>query len=185
MTREIDIDLLRTLLRYEPDTGKLFWLERTPDLFVSNPNKTATQLCNWWNNRFANTEAFTATGVYGCRAGRIFGQNYYAHRVIWALHYGAWPRNIDHIDGDRANNPITNLRSVEHLANMQNKKLYSSSSSGTHGVAWNKRASKWQCYITVDRKRRHIGYFTSKTDAIAARKNAEIGTGFHQNHGRA
>lgn len=110
---DISIELLRQLLRYEPETGKLYWLSRDVSLFHESATRTAAGTCKWWNGRFAGKEAFTATGVHGCRAGRIFGQAHYAHRVAWALHHGGWPTDeIDHQDGDRANNRISNLREV-------------------------------------------------------------------------
>lgn len=185
--KNIDIALLRRLLCYEPETGKLYWLERPVEMFEDGVQKTAEQLCSWWNGRFAGKEAFTAKGVYGCRTGRIFGQTYYAHRVAWALHFSAWPpHDIDHEDGNRSNNRIHNLRAATHQMNMQNKKLYSSNSSGCHGVSFTRRTKRWQAYITVNRKRRHIGYFDTQDAAIAARQTAERETGaFHVNHGRA
>lgn len=185
MMREIPIETLRQLLRYEPETGKLYWLERPVEMFTGNWNKTAEQLCSWWNHRFAGQEALTATGVYGCRAGRIFRQTAYAHRVALALTNGEWPSSVDHINGDRSDNRIANLRVVDHQTNMQNKKVYRTSVSGQHGVV-PYRHGKWQAYITVNKKRRHIGYFSNLQDAIAARKAAEAECGaFHANHGRA
>lgn len=185
--REIPIDLLRTLLRYEPETGKLFWLERDVSLFNETLSRTAQHACNQWNARCAGKEAFTALGGHGAHEGRIFGKAYYAHIVAWALHNGDWPAyDIDHEDGNRANNCIGNLRDVTHQVNMQNKKLYRSNSSGAHGVTFHIQKKRWQALITVNGKRHHLGTFTNKDDAISARITAERERNtFHANHGRA
>ncbi len=182
--KEIPTDLLRQLLRYEPETGKLFWLVRDSSLFRDTPNKTAEQHCRGWNKRFAGAEAFTADGVKGCKCGRILGVGYYAHRVAYALHEGEWPENeIDHEDGNRANNRWKNLRDATHLLNMKNKRLYRSNRSGHHGVYQRNGRGGWIAHIRVDGVRRQIGTFSTKDAAIEARKAAQPAT-FHPNHGR-
>ena len=183
----IPISTLKQVIRYDAESGKLFWLERPLSMFHKTKNKSAEHVWKWWNNRFANKEAFTAKGVENCFAGRIFGVCHYAHRVAWALHFEDWPPiDIDHEDGDRSNNRITNLRLASHQENMQNKKLYRTNISGTHGVSFNSRSQKWQAYITVNKKREHLGYFGEMEMAVNARRDAEQSCGlFHQNHGRA
>ncbi len=178
---------LRELLRYDPDTGKLFWLPRDVSHFTPTPKRSAEHLCKWWNNRFANKEAFTAIGAHDAYIGKVHGRNYYAHIVIWALHYGEWPTHeIDHEDGNRLNNCISNLRDVTHQKNMQNKALYKSNNSGAHGVFFDKKKDRWLSYITVNRSRKHIGTFNNFYEAIHSRKNAEKEYDcFHVNHGRA
>ena len=194
--REISVETLRKLLRYEPETGKLYWLERPVDMFEDSTFqhrtgkmavRSAQWACNLWNKRFAGKEAFTAKAKSGAFHGRVLGNLYYAHRVAWALHHGVWPTDdIDHENGNRSDNRITKLRDATHQQNMQNKKVYRSSVSGCHGVVpLRRRPGTWQAYITVNKKRRHIGYFTNLQDAIAARKDAEMECGaFHANHGR-
>lgn len=183
---DVDVTLMRQLLRYHPDSGTLVWLERPVEMFRDSATTTAAGTCKWWNGRFAGREAFTARCVDG-RHGRIFSVLYYAHRVAWALHYGEWPSlDIDHQDGDRSNNRISNLRLVTHQQNMQNKKIYRSNSSGCHGVALKRSSGRWQAYITINGKRQHIGYFADREQAIAARREAEREADvFHKNHGRA
>ena len=85
------IDYLRQRLRYEPETGKLYW-------------RDAPTLPKVWRIRYANGEAFTSDNSSGYRMGRIDCRGFLAHRVIWAIVNGAWPEGqIDHIDHDRAN----------------------------------------------------------------------------------
>lgn len=176
-------ELLRKLLRYEPDTGKLYWRERTPDMFVDG-KRSAEGCCSNWNSRYAGKEAFTAF-QNGYLHGSIFDRLYLTHRVIWAICHGAWPlAQIDHINGDRRDNRIKNLRSVSHAENGKNQKLSLRNTSGVCGVSWHGSRKKWHSRIMLDGKELHIGYFTDKADAIAARKAAEAKYGFHPNHGR-
>lgn len=176
-------ELLRKLLRYEPDTGKLYWRERTPDMFVDG-KRSAEWCCKSWNIRFSGKEAFTAFRN-GYLYGSIFCRSYSAHRVIWAIYFGEWPLDdIDHINGGRSDNRIKNLRSVARSENMKNKKLPLNNTSGVMGVFWANLEKRWYAQITCDGKLKHLGKFLNKDDAIAARKAAEVKYGFHANHGR-
>ena len=172
-------ELLRQLLRYEPDTGKLYWRERTPDVFEDGR-------CKSFNSQFANKEAFTFTGRDGYKHGNVLNQRpYLAHRVIWAITYGEWPLNhIDHINGIRDDNRIENLRDVSRSENQKNQKRPAHNTSGAVGVSWANREKKWHAYINIDRRRESLGYFTDLAEAIAARKEAEAKYSFHPNHGR-
>lgn len=186
MSEQIAPYLLLKLLRYDPKTGKLYWLERSPDWFEPTRSKTAKQQATWWNNRFAGAEAFTYVDASGGKVGRILGGRYDAHRVIWAIVHGKWPEaEIDHINGDRADNRLCNLRAVTHRENMGNKKLYRNNASGTPGVTWHRTKQRWQAFIRSGRQRRHLGTFANLEDAIAARSAAQQSDrGFHINHGR-
>ena len=125
-----------------------------------------------------------STGVQYRRV-KICGSMYKAHRLIWLLHYGEWPKQfIDHIDGNGLNNRIENLRDVNHTENLRNQRKSVRNTSGATGVYWCHYPPKWQARIRVNKKQIHLGYFTNKEDAIAARKAAEAEYGFHPNHGR-
>ena len=169
--------LLRQLLRYEPETGKLFWRERPREWFKSD------RAFNAINSRDAGKETFITLHHEGYFRGMIYGRVYAAHRVIWAMQYGYWPDQVDHINGDRQDNRLVNLREVSHLENMQNKRLYSNNKSGHAGVFFNKDRGKWQAHIRVDGERVHLGMFESRDEAITARKEASVRHGFHENHG--
>lgn len=170
MAKEIDTQILRKLLRYEPETGKLYWLERDDIRF---------------NTQFSGREAFTAVGSHGYHASRVMGTQLLAHRLIWALVYGEWPKHeIDHINGQKTDNRLQNLRSVTASENGRNKRISRRSSSGVIGVYWAEHASKWRAEIKIHQKRYHLGYFPSKAQAASARKSAERSMGFHPNHGR-
>jgi len=177
-------ELLRKLLRYESYSGKLFWLERTIDMFGAGGNGGALGNMRRWNARFANKEALTARNADGYCNGRIFGETYLAHRVIWAMYYDEWPDDqIDHENHVRNDNRIKNLLDASYQDNCRNQKMYSNNTSGFTGVSKDKASGKWVSSIKIMGKSIHLGYFDKKTDAISARKQANINHGFHSNHG--
>lgn len=176
---------LRQLLRYEPETGKLFWRERPVELFAAGGKFTKEHGAKVWNARWANQEAFTATAKEGYKVGAVFFKTMRAHRVIWAIVHGNWPKEqVDHINGMRSDNRITNLRCVSDAENKKNMKRYSNNVSGKAGVSWYSRIAKWSAEIKVHGRKIRLGQFNVLEDAIAAREAAEVKYGFHRNHGR-
>ncbi|WP_310533126.1 HNH endonuclease signature motif containing protein [Novosphingobium sp.] len=175
-------ELCRQLLRYEPETGRLFWLHRPRVMFNSD------RIFNSWNSKWAGAEGFTSmrgSGAdYKCYIGGIHDMKFKAHRVAWAIYYGEWPNEIDHINGNPLDNRIANLRSVSHRENSRNRRMPTNNKSGHMGVRWDAKFSKWLARIKVDKGYKHIGLFADINDAIAARKAAEIELGYHDNHGR-
>ena len=154
---------LRELLRYEPDTGKLFWNRRPIGIFAT-ANAYST-----WNARYAHSEAFISVCKAGYRTGAIFDKKYYAHRVAWAIHYGMWPDSmIDHINGERQDNCITNLRLATDSQNNFNSKLRSDNKSGLKGTTYSTRDMVWLSRISANGKTHHLGTFDSPESAHAA-----------------
>lgn len=176
-------DTLLQLLRYEPDTGKLFWLARSPSLFSATTKHTADHQAARWNSRLAGKEAFTARNV-GYRYGAVDGRLYLAHRVIWKMVHGNDPKQIDHINGIRSDNRLENLRSVEEVENHKNQQLHAHNTSGVCGVSFDRSRGKWEAHVTVGNRKQHLGRFASIEEAVAVRKQAEANLGFHPNHGR-
>ena len=104
----------------------------------------------------------------------IFGKPYRAHHLAWLASYGSWPRSdmdVDHIDRNRSNNSISNLRLANRAQNNINSKRHRETKSGFRGVA--KARNKWLARIKMDGKDKHLGVFERKEDAIAARIAAE------------
>lgn len=164
-------ELLRQLLRYEPDTGKLYWKER------DNPKKSNAQ--NTWNKRWSGKLALDYIDPSnGYRVGQLMGRKVYAHRVILAIYSGKHPEEVDHINGNRADNKIKNLRACNRLENCKNLKKPKHNTSGHVGVG--KKGNGWRARIFDI----HLGTFNSLDEAIAARKEAEAKYGFHPNHGK-
>lgn len=165
-------ELLRQLLRYDPDTGKLYWKER------SNPENSNAK--NTWNKRWAGKLALDYIDPSnGYRVGRLMNRRTYAHRVILAIYSGKHPEEVDHINGDRADNRIKNLRACSRLDNCKNLKKPKDNTSGHIGVS--KKGNGWRARIFDI----HLGTFKNLDEAIAARKKAEAKYGFHPNHGRS
>jgi hypothetical protein len=109
---------------------------------------------------------------YGYIRVGVGGELFLAHRLAWFYVHGEWPSEIDHIDRNRANNAISNLRSVTTSQNRQNSGLSRRSTSGVSGVSWDKRRGKWKAHIGIGYKKFQVRYDT-KAEAIAARKAAE------------
>jgi hypothetical protein len=175
-------EMLRAVLRYEPETGRLFWLDRTVDMvsgMVSNPEAW----CASWNSTHSGREALTVRGKDGYLGGRALQRRFQAHRVAWAIACGAWPDQIDHINGVRDDNRLVNLRDVSVVENRRNARLYKRNTSGVSGVRL--RGSRWEVEIGVGGRNAHLGSFADKDEAIAARRAAEARMGYHENHGRA
>jgi len=164
----IDASIVCKLLKYDPQSGKLFWLYR-PEHFFSR-NRTFLQ----FNTCFAGKEAFTATDARGYKSGRIFDKTYHAHRVAWAVHYGEWPNVVDHINGDRADNRLCNIRNVTKAINAKHKLK----NNEVAGVNFCNRRNAWRARIVVNYKDIHLGYFSDKQQAITARENANKAYGF-------
>lgn len=118
--------------------------------------------------------------VAGCSNGRgylqitVQSRAYKAHRLAWLYIHGVWPTDqLDHINRDRSDNRISNLRDVTNKQNLQNAGKYSHNTSGHTGVHWYKPYSKWVAQITHNQKKIHLGYFENLEEALAARKAAE------------
>lgn len=110
---------------------------------------------------------------------------YLAHRVAWLMSYGNWPDyEIDHIDGNPANNKLANLKAATRVENCRNMALRRDNKSGVMGVWWEERRRKWTAYIRVNGRSIHLGRYAEWWDAVCAKKAAEHKHNFHPNHGR-
>lgn len=98
------------------------------------------------------------------------GRLFQAHRLAWAIAHGKWPEDlIDHINGDRSDNRLSNLRDVSARVNLQNeRKARKNSRSGLLGASWSKVTKRWAARIHYDGKHRHLGYFDTPQEAHAA-----------------
>lgn len=110
----------------------------------------------------------------GHRQVRFNGKLLLEHRVIWFIVYGYIPEEIDHINRVRDDNRLANLRECTHRENNRNMSVRWDSSTRVPGVARYPRYGKFVAYITLNGKRRHLGYFAEFDAAVAARKAAEV-----------
>ena len=98
----------------------------------------------------------------------FMGKEYMAHRLIFMFHHGYFPPEVDHIDGNKLNNRIENLRPATHAENLKNQKLRYDNKVGVKNVAWATREQKWRVRVTVNGKDKHIGYFKDRDLAGSA-----------------
>lgn len=111
----------------------------------------------------------------GYRQLMIDGKTMLAHRVAWAIVHGAWPDgDIDHINGERSDNRICNLRLATRSQNLQNiRKIRGDNRCGVTGVFFNAKHNKWQAQITSNGKGKYLGLFEDKSSAAQAYATAK------------
>lgn len=95
---------------------------------------------------------------------------YLVHRLIYWMMHGNLPKYIDHIDGNRLNNNIENLRAATNQQNIFNQKTRKNSISGTKNVLWDKKSKKWCVRFTMNYKPVHIGMYSNLEEAIQIAK---------------
>jgi hypothetical protein len=151
-------EVLRELFSYNPETGELLW----------RPRPGSTWGINSWNAKYPGKRAGTLVNGYwmvGLPEAGIF----LAHRVIWKMVYGSDPQAfLDHINGDRSDNRLANLREATRSDNAQNKPTQRNNTSGFSGVHWVRRCKKWQSRIGIGGKKVVLGLFTSPEEAYQA-----------------
>jgi hypothetical protein len=173
-------EVLDQVLKYDYETGKMFWRVRPVTMFTQGKTKdrprSAEHACNQWNSRWAGEPAATCKKD-GYHYVHFNYRTELAHRLAWKIMTGEDPVEVDHIDGNRSNNKWSNLRNGTRSDNLRNLALRRNNKSGHHGVYFSKNQQKWIANIT-------IGTFDSKEEAIEARRKYETLLGFHPNHGR-
>lgn len=146
---------LDAALSYDPETGNLYWRTR-PANNVRMDRPAGAVLKNGYR--------------------RIVVQNcqLYAHHIAWYLVHRGWPdQMIDHANGDRADNRLTNLRLATQAQQNYNMLPGSLNTSGVRGVCWRPKWGLWRAYITINRRQKYLGMFKNFDEAVAARKRAE------------
>ena len=170
-------EVLRQLLRYEPDTGRLFWRERPVGLCKSEGEAKR------WNSRFSGRES-TVTSTHGYRVVTVFDRQYQAHRICFAIHHGHHPRGeIDHINGVRTDNRASNLRDVTARDNATNRMRISRNKTGVCGVSRSVYGT-YLAHVSTGSSRLYLGSFKTLDEAAKARKQAESEYGYSRGHGR-
>ena len=136
--------------------------ERINELLIYSPD---TGLFTWKINRRGKA---TAGSIAGSKNGcgyiiiKIDGRSYQAHRIAWLVMYGSFPNDmIDHIDGNRENNKINNLRQATAEQNMWNSVAGKNNKTGVKGVSWDNKNKKFRACISVKGKDKQIGRYSS------------------------
>lgn len=150
LTRE-EVDRL-----FEYRDGQLFWKERGIGRRFEKPVGTK------------NSKGYFQV--------EIKGVTYKIHRLIWVMHGNDPVPILDHVDGNRGNNKIQNLRPATSSQNCMNRKHDNKNAAGATGVFWYKALQKWQVRIWANNKSYHGGYFDCPKEAakVAASMRKEL-----------
>ena len=95
-------------------------------------------------------------------------KRYLVHRAVYVMHHGVYPETVDHINNDRSNNKIENLRGATQAQNNKNASLSKRNTSGVKGIAWIEASRKWKAKCMVDRIDHYLGMYESMDDAVRA-----------------
>ena len=115
--------------------------------------------------KISRTNSLKVGDRYGClkpdgiRQGSVNNIPMLEHRLIFLYHHGYLPQFIDHINGDRSNSRIENIRPASREENNRNTKKRVNNVSGHKGVFWNKKSSKWQVQVRHQKKAIHLGMY--------------------------
>jgi len=154
VTTKLTYERLHEVLRYDPDTGEFWWVERLRGRSRCKPAGHTMPI--------------------GYRIITIDLKQYLAHRLVWMYVYGYFPEgDIDHVDRDRGNNRLYNLREVSRACNIRNSKRSKSNTSGICGVYWFGKGKVWRAFVVVDGEKIHLGEYKDFANAVCARLAAE------------
>lgn len=141
-------------LSFNFETGEILWVKYPKKYNKVNKPKEAGSL-----------------HYSGYRIICLMNKQYMAHRLIWAVYYNKWPDGfLDHVDGNKSNNCINNLRLATRFQNGYNIGPKKISQSGYKNVQWDKDTNKWRVRVRVDGVRHHVGRFEKIDDAINSAK---------------
>ena len=154
--------ILKKWLNYNSDTGIFTWKKK--------PNRRIKIDSVAGHHRPKN----------GYIVIRIDSKNYFAHRLSWLYVYGEWPKNeIDHINQNKGDNKIYNLRDIKHRYNTINIS-YRKNKSGVTGVHWCNTSNRWITRINLNKKLIYTKYYKKFIDAVKSRYNGEIEYGLNE-----
>lgn len=140
-------EFLLWLFKYDDLKGKLYWR-------------------NHWNpaakSKFLGREV-GVVNIQGYRALSINGKTHVAHKLIWLLETGESDTMIDHIDGNKDNNRISNLRRTTQRRNANNRKIHRNGK--LVGASFKKDIQLWECRIRLNGVKRSLGYFNTEHEA--------------------
>jgi hypothetical protein len=159
------ISELRQILDYDPATGVFRW-------------STGSRFSNRWGQLAGGPNDRGYTKI------RALNRDWYAHRLAWAFVHDAWPEHeIDHVNHNKADNRIANLREVTHQENVRNLPRYRENKTGVPGLRWVERSKLWTVQIGNGGKNRFLPAQRCFGKAVMLRKEAERVLGYHALNG--
>ena len=132
-------EIARQFLSYDPQSGSLTWLVSRGTV------KAGTIVCKISNRGYITV--------------KLLGKTYQAHRIAWLITHGEWPITIDHINRQKTDNRLVNLRNATQQQNMCNVPRKRTNTSGVRGVSWQSQSGKWQVEVKSDGKRYYLGSY--------------------------
>jgi len=163
----VEVNRLKEILSYNKDSGVFTWLKK--------PSAKSSRV------KIGEVAGYVQDYV----KIKIDGKQYKAHRLAWLYMTGYFPKEqIDHINHIKTDNRFVNLREVNNQENHKNRTVNKNNTSGVVGVGWHKASKKWLAKIGIEGTEVQLGTFVLFSDAVNARKNAEVLYGFHKNHGK-
>lgn len=145
-TIDLDIELIKGNIDYNPETGLLTWID------------------NYFKNRIG--KEIGSVSMHGYRKVTFGGVTYLCHRLAWAIHYGEQPPEIiDHIDGNRLNNKIENLRKSDSFHNLQNQRKPMKSNKTSNYLGVSRFKGRWRAKIKANGKYVFLGYHETEEQA--------------------
>jgi hypothetical protein len=163
---QISRDDIRRLLDYSAATGVFTWRERPREMFKTKRGHSV------WNARYSGTIAGSIT-KNGYRSFSLLDGAIYCHRAAWLYVYGWLPDiDIDHVNGNKDDNRISNLRIATRSENIANSKRHIDSASGHKGVSLHKRSGKWRADICLLGRQKFLGCYDTREEAAQRYREA-------------
>jgi hypothetical protein len=161
-------ELVREFLDYDPSSGDFIYKFRSADSFTDF-HQSSERKAKSYNTRYGGKTPYYSF-VDGYAYISLQNQKCKAHRLAWMHVYGDIPQGIeiDHINGNKSDNRISNLRLATRSENCRNSKLSPLNTSGSKGVSWNKARNKWTAQIKINGRQKHLGVFKNVEDAKSA-----------------
>jgi hypothetical protein len=159
----LDLNLVRTRFDYNPETGVVTYSGRERAHLSPSMRSRKTGRPVGWRD------------THGHLNVKINNKDYLLHRVIWLHQFGEWPDGVvDHVNGNKQDNRMSNLRLVSQGINCQNNhKGLKGSFSGTLGVSPGITPGTWLANIRANKHAMRLGTFNSKEEAYDAYLNAK------------
>ena len=144
--------------------------ERLRELFEYRDDGNLIRKVSVGGTRARKGDVVNTSSSSGYYIVGIDKKKYLIHRLIFLYHRGYLTKGLllDHIDGNKTNNRIENLREVTKSQNAHNSKLRVDNTSGVKGVAWDELTQKWCSRIKLNRKTYYFGFYDTIEEAKAA-----------------